>query len=72
MVLAENLLVRRVVRACVCVVLAHCSCKTTAENFDRHVTDVVAVKIRFDKKSIIVSLSLLWLPWHQFELDVWS
>ena len=21
---------------------------------------------------IIVPLSLLWLPWHQFELDVWS
>ena len=41
-------------------------------NFDRHVTDVVAVKIIFDNNSIYVSLSLLWLPWHQFELDVWS
>ena len=53
-------------------VLAHCSCKTTAENFDRHVTDVVGVKIIFDKNSIIVPLSLLWLPWHQFEVDVWT
>ena len=37
-------------------------------------TDVVAVKIIFDKNSISVRLSLLWLPWHQFviELDVWS
>ena len=52
--------------------LAHCSCKNTAENFDRHVTDVVTVKIIFDKNSISVPLSLLWLPWHQFELDVWS
>ena len=32
--------------------LAHCSCKNTAENFDRHVTDVVTVKIIFDKNSI--------------------
>ena len=53
--------------------LAHCSCKSTAENFDRHVTDVVAVKIIFDKNSYHRSLKLvLWLPWHQFELDAWS
>ena len=53
--------------------LAHCSCKSTAGNFDRHVTDVVAVKIIFDKNSYHRSLKLVvWLPWHQFELDVWS
>ena len=34
---------------------AHCSCKNTLENFDRHVTDVVKVKIIFD--SISVSLA---------------
>ena len=46
--------------------LAHCSCKNT----DRHVTNVVTVKIIFDKNLIL----MLWLPWHQFaiELDVWS
>ena len=42
------------------------------ENFDHHVTDVVMVKIIFDKNSISVPLSLPWLPWRQFELDVWS
>ena len=52
--------------------LAHCSLKHTAENVDRHVTDIVTVKIIFDKNSVIVPLCLLWLPWHQFELDVWS
>ena len=53
--------------------LAHCSWKSTAGNFDRHVTDVVAVKIIFDKNSYHHSLKLVvWLPWHQFELDVWS
>ena len=31
--------------------------KTTAENFDRHVTDVITVKIIFDKNSIIVPLA---------------
>ena len=39
---------------------AHCSCKSklTVENFDRHVTDVVAVKIIFDKNSYHRSLKL--------------
>ena len=56
------------------LVLAHCSCKNTAAgwNFDRHVTDIVEVKIILDKNSISIPLSLSWLPWHQFELDVWS
>ena len=39
--------------------LAHCSSKNTAENFDCHVTDVVTVKIIFDKNSISVPLSCL-------------
>ena len=51
-------------KSCNCA-LAHNSCKTTAENVDRHVTDVVTVKIISYKNSIIVPLSLLWLPWHQ-------
>ena len=34
--------------------MAHYSCENTAENFDRHVTDVVTVKIIFDKNSISV------------------
>ena len=52
---------------------ANCSCNwTTAENFDRHATDVVAVKIIFDKNSISVPLSLLWLPLHRFKLDLWG
>ena len=37
----------------------HCSCKSTAENFDRNVTDVVAVKIIFDKNSYHRSLKLV-------------
>ena len=32
--------------------------------------DVVLVKFVFLKNSISVLLSLLWLPWQQFELDV--
>ena len=52
--------------------LAHYSCKHTAENFDRHVTNVVTIKIIFDKNSTSIPLSLLLLPWHQFELDMWS
>ena len=52
--------------------LAHCRCKSTAENFDRPVTDIVAVKFFSTRPLIIVPLSLLWLPWHEFELDVWS
>ena len=32
--------------------LAHCSGKDTAENFDRHVTDTVMVKIIFHKMQI--------------------
>ena len=43
----------------VIIALAHWSCKTTAENFDRHVTDVVAVKIIFDKNSYHRSLKLV-------------
>ena len=39
--------------------LAHCSCKSTAENFNRHVTDIVAVKIIFDKNSYHRSLELV-------------
>ena len=39
--------------------LTHCSCKSTEENFDRHVTDVVAVKIIFDKNSYHRSLKLV-------------
>ena len=46
---------RRVIIQCA---LAHCSCKSSAENFDRHVTDVVAVKIIFDKNSYHRSLKL--------------
>ena len=38
---------------------AHCSCKSTEENFDHHVTDVVAVKIIFDKNSYHRSLKLV-------------
>ena len=51
--------------------IAYYSCKSTVENFDSHVTDVVSkcVKMILDKKSI--SVPLLWLPWHQFELDAW-
>ena len=56
-------------KSCNCA-LAHNSCKTTAENVDRHVTDVVTVKIIFDKNSISVPLSLLWLPWHQFAIEL--
>ena len=52
--------------------LALCRCKNTAENFDGHVKDFVTVKNIFDKNPISVCLCLLWLPWHQFELDVWS
>ena len=49
--------------------LTQCSCKNTAENVHRrNMTDVVTVKIVFDKNSISSPLSLLWLPWHQFEL----
>ena len=39
--------------------LAHCSCKSTAGNFDRHVTDIVAVEIIFDKNSYHRSLKLV-------------
>ena len=60
-----------VIGSCNCA-LAHCSCKKAAENFDRLVAEVVMVKIIFDKNSISVPLSLLWLLWFQFELDVWS
>ena len=35
-------------------------------------TDIVTIKIIFDKNSVIVPLSLLRLPWHPLELDVWS
>ena len=52
--------------------LALCSCKNNTENFDRHVTDVVTAKLTFDRNSISVLVSFLWLPWHQFEQDVWS
>ena len=52
--------------------LAHYSCKNAMENFDRRVRDAVTVKIIFDKNSISVPLSVLWLPWRQFELDAWS
>ena len=49
---------------------SHYSCNSTyADNSDSHVTDVVC-QIILDKNFIIVPL--LWLPWHQFELDVWS
>ena len=51
--------------------IAHCSCKSTAENFDRHVTDVARSKLFSTRTLIIIPLSLLWLPWHQFELDAW-
>ena len=44
--------------------------KILQKNFDRHVTDVVTVKIIFDKNSISVPLSLLWLPWHQFAIEL--
>ena len=46
-------------RRVIIVALAHCSCKSTEENFDRHVTDVVAVKFIFDKNSYHRSLKLL-------------
>ena len=52
--------------------LALSTCKNTTENFDHHVTYVLTVKIIFYKNSISVPLSLLWLPWRQFELDLWS
>ena len=35
---------------------AYCSCKNTAETFDRHVTGVVTVKIIFNKNPISVCL----------------
>ena len=33
---------------------------------------VLRSKLFSTRTLIIVPLSLLWLPWHQFELDVWS
>ena len=44
--------------------------KNTAKNLDSYVTDVPKVKVIFDKNSISVRINLLWLPWHQFQLDV--
>ena len=52
--------------------LTHCSCTKYCGDFDRHVTDVVTVKIIFEKSSISVRLSLLWLPLHHFELEAWN
>ena len=43
--------------------LAHCSLLWSP-------CDRRCVEIILDKNSI--SVPLLWLPWHQFELDVWS
>ena len=41
--------------------LGHCSCKSTAENFNCYLTDVVAVKIIFDKNSYHRSLKFVVL-----------
>ena len=52
--------------------LAHCSCQNTAKNFDRRATDVVKVKIIFDKNFISVPLKLAVAALESFELDMWS
>ena len=48
--------------------LAHNSCKSIAENFDRHVTVVV---LKLFSTRTLSAFPLLWLPSHHFELDMW-
>ena len=57
--------------------LAHCSCKSTAA--ENTLKTLIAMwqtlsrsKLFSTRTLIIIPLSLLWLPWHQFELDAWS